>query len=241
MAVASPPAETSQKDKGGGGFQVNWTAVLFMLPAALLLLAFLIFPAIFTVGLSFDRGRGGRVQRVRRPAQLRQPVHERSELPAHRLPTFGRALEQRAVDGLLHVPVRLPGAPHRRHGDPRPVRSRDQGDRLPADGHRGHRDRRHLELRLLPELEHRTHERHPRHLRDRSGGIPRESRHGQLGAHRGRRVGLGRVRHGDPLGRDQGHLDRGARGRPRGRRNRDATSSSGSSSRWSAFRSRSSP
>jgi len=30
-----------------------------MLPAALLLLVFLIFPAIFTFGLSFDRGRGG--------------------------------------------------------------------------------------------------------------------------------------------------------------------------------------
>jgi len=59
MAVASPPAGKAQAGSGGGGFQVNWTAVLFMLPAVLLLLVFLIFPAVYTVGLSFDRGRGG--------------------------------------------------------------------------------------------------------------------------------------------------------------------------------------
>jgi alpha-glucoside transport system permease protein len=60
MAVASPPASRDSQPKGReGGFQFNWTAVLFMLPAALLLLIFVVFPAIFTVGLSFDRGRGG--------------------------------------------------------------------------------------------------------------------------------------------------------------------------------------
>jgi alpha-glucoside transport system permease protein len=60
MAVASPPASReSQPKRREGGFQVNWTAVLFLAPAGLLLLVFLIFPAIFTVGLSFDRGRGG--------------------------------------------------------------------------------------------------------------------------------------------------------------------------------------
>ena len=60
MAVASPPASRDpQPQRREGGFQLNWTAVLFMLPAALLLLVFLVFPAIFTVGLSFDRGRGG--------------------------------------------------------------------------------------------------------------------------------------------------------------------------------------
>ncbi len=60
MAVASPPASRGSQPKSrGDGFQLNWTALLFMLPAALLLLVFLIFPAIFTFGLSFDRGRGG--------------------------------------------------------------------------------------------------------------------------------------------------------------------------------------
>jgi len=60
MAVASPPASRGSQPKSrGDGFQINWTALLFMLPAALLLLVFLIFPAIFTFGLSFDRGRGG--------------------------------------------------------------------------------------------------------------------------------------------------------------------------------------
>jgi len=59
MAVASPPAGKAQAGSGGGGFQVNWTAVLFMLPAVLLLLAFLIVPMLYTFGLAFDRGRGG--------------------------------------------------------------------------------------------------------------------------------------------------------------------------------------
>ena len=61
MAVANPPAETTEvasaKKPGGGGF--SWAALFFMGPAALLLLVFLVFPAVYTVALSFDRGRGG--------------------------------------------------------------------------------------------------------------------------------------------------------------------------------------
>jgi alpha-glucoside transport system permease protein len=59
MAVASRPVSRDPQPKRRDGFQVNWTAILFMAPAALLLLVFLVFPAVFTVGLSFDRGRGG--------------------------------------------------------------------------------------------------------------------------------------------------------------------------------------
>ena len=59
MAVASPPASKTPSTSGGGGFQINWTAVLFMLPAVLLLLAFLVFPAVYTFFLSLDRGRNG--------------------------------------------------------------------------------------------------------------------------------------------------------------------------------------
>ena len=60
MAVASRPASRDPQPKQrGDGFHINWTAILFMLPAALLLLVFLVFPAIFTFGLSFDRGRNG--------------------------------------------------------------------------------------------------------------------------------------------------------------------------------------
>lgn len=58
MAVASPPASEAPSSRGGG-FQINWTAVLFMLPATLLLLAFLVFPAVYTFLLSLDRGRNG--------------------------------------------------------------------------------------------------------------------------------------------------------------------------------------
>jgi alpha-glucoside transport system permease protein len=60
MAVASPPAETTEAastKKPGGGF--SWAALFFMGPAALLLLVFLVFPAFYTVALSFDRARGG--------------------------------------------------------------------------------------------------------------------------------------------------------------------------------------
>ncbi len=59
MAVAAR-AEGSQRPaarnpRGG----INWTALAFMAPAALLLLIFLVFPALYTLGLSFNRGRGG--------------------------------------------------------------------------------------------------------------------------------------------------------------------------------------
>src|SRR5687768_17875404 len=59
MAVASRPASRDPQPRRRDGFQINWTAILFLAPAALLLLVFLVFPALFTVGLSFDRGRGG--------------------------------------------------------------------------------------------------------------------------------------------------------------------------------------
>lgn len=51
--VSAPPAERNP----GGGF--NWVALAFMAPAALLLLIFLVFPAVYTLALSFNRGRGG--------------------------------------------------------------------------------------------------------------------------------------------------------------------------------------
>ena len=58
MAVANPPAPAPQKGKRGGeGF--NWAAPLFLGPALLLLAGFLVFPTIYTLFLSFNRGRGG--------------------------------------------------------------------------------------------------------------------------------------------------------------------------------------
>lgn len=60
MAVANPPAETSEATapkKPRAGF--GWAALFFMGPASLLLLVFLVFPAVYTVALSFNRGRGG--------------------------------------------------------------------------------------------------------------------------------------------------------------------------------------
>lgn len=61
MAVATRAGGSSQPAtrKPGGGF--NWTALAFMAPAALLLLIFLVFPALYTLALSFNRGRGGQI------------------------------------------------------------------------------------------------------------------------------------------------------------------------------------
>lgn len=61
MGVATPPgaaAPQSGKAEGaGGGF--SWAGALFMAPATFLLAVFLIFPAFYTLFLSFNRGRGG--------------------------------------------------------------------------------------------------------------------------------------------------------------------------------------
>ncbi|MGZ8475218.1 MAG: carbohydrate ABC transporter permease [Candidatus Limnocylindria bacterium] len=59
MAVATRAGGSPQPAtrNPGGGF--NWTALAFMAPAGLLLLAFLVFPALYTLALSFNRGRGG--------------------------------------------------------------------------------------------------------------------------------------------------------------------------------------
>ncbi len=60
MTAANPPATGSGTDdaqRPGGGFP--WAALIFLGPAGLLLLAFLLFPTIYTVVLSFNRGRGG--------------------------------------------------------------------------------------------------------------------------------------------------------------------------------------
>jgi alpha-glucoside transport system permease protein len=58
-AVSPPAAATAAGDSKqlGGGFP--WAAVAFLGPAALLLVAFLLYPIIYTFFLSFNRGRGG--------------------------------------------------------------------------------------------------------------------------------------------------------------------------------------
>jgi alpha-glucoside transport system permease protein len=61
MAVGNPPAgavaaSTPGKAPGGG---FSWAALLFLGPAGLLLVAFLIYPTVYTFLLSFNRGRAG--------------------------------------------------------------------------------------------------------------------------------------------------------------------------------------
>jgi alpha-glucoside transport system permease protein len=60
MTVATPPAgapPASSTSHVGGGF--SWAALLFLGPAALLLIVFLVYPTIYTLFLSFNRGRAG--------------------------------------------------------------------------------------------------------------------------------------------------------------------------------------
>jgi alpha-glucoside transport system permease protein len=61
MTTASPPADapaaTSGTSRPGRG--IGWAALLFLGPAALFLLAFLVYPTIYTLFLSFNRGRAG--------------------------------------------------------------------------------------------------------------------------------------------------------------------------------------
>ena len=61
MAVGTPPAgtvatSTSAKTPGSG---FSWAALLFLGPAGLLLIAFLVYPTVYTFLLSFNRGRAG--------------------------------------------------------------------------------------------------------------------------------------------------------------------------------------
>ena len=61
MTVVTPPADapptSSSTSQVGGGF--SWAALLFLGPAALLLIVFLVYPTIYTLFLSFNRGRAG--------------------------------------------------------------------------------------------------------------------------------------------------------------------------------------
>jgi alpha-glucoside transport system permease protein len=58
MTAATPSAPTRSSGKVlGGGF--SWAALLFLSPAAVLLSVFILFPTVYTLLLSFNRGRGG--------------------------------------------------------------------------------------------------------------------------------------------------------------------------------------
>ena len=59
MAVATRASGSPQPAERNPRNGFNWTALAFMAPAGLLLLIFLVFPALYTLGLSFNRGRGG--------------------------------------------------------------------------------------------------------------------------------------------------------------------------------------
>ena len=61
MTAATSPATSTEGGRAsrssGRGF--SWAALLFLGPGALLLIVFLVYPAVYTLLLSFNRGRGG--------------------------------------------------------------------------------------------------------------------------------------------------------------------------------------
>lgn len=61
MTAGTPPmtpaTATGPSDKRGGGF--SWAALFFLGPAGLLLIVFLAYPTLYTLALSFNRGRNG--------------------------------------------------------------------------------------------------------------------------------------------------------------------------------------
>lgn len=61
MAAAGQPmaAPASAGVKGTRGGRFSWAALLFLGPAALFLTVFLVYPTIYTLALSFNRGRAG--------------------------------------------------------------------------------------------------------------------------------------------------------------------------------------
>jgi len=59
MTAADPPAMPAKPRTPRFGDGFPWAAVVFLSPAVLLLVAFLAFPAVYTILLSFNRGRGG--------------------------------------------------------------------------------------------------------------------------------------------------------------------------------------
>ncbi len=60
MTAANPPVAATKADGGKRpGDSFPWAALIFLGPAGLLLAVFLFFPTVYTVILSFNRGRGG--------------------------------------------------------------------------------------------------------------------------------------------------------------------------------------
>jgi alpha-glucoside transport system permease protein len=56
-ATRTESVSVAKTNRGGGGF--SWAVLLFLGPAALFLIVFLVYPTIYTFFLSFNRGRGG--------------------------------------------------------------------------------------------------------------------------------------------------------------------------------------
>ena len=54
------PALTKRRGRGVAADSTNWRgAIIFLAPASVLLLVFLVYPTIYSIALSFNRGRRG--------------------------------------------------------------------------------------------------------------------------------------------------------------------------------------
>ena len=125
-------------DEGGW----SWTASLFLAPAILLLAVFLLYPTISTIILSFENGIDNYVRLFTRDPNF---------LNLRSFPPSGAFWNNILWVVFYTAGCVLFGLVIARHGSAGALRGAGQGDRLPAPGHRRHRPRRHLALRLLPE------------------------------------------------------------------------------------------
>ena len=90
----APPASSSTSHVGGGGF--SWAALVFLGPAALLLIVFLVYPTIYTLFLSFNRGRAGELRKLVEPDRHSRLPYFRACLVS-RARAFQRRFSSRAT------------------------------------------------------------------------------------------------------------------------------------------------
>ena len=148
MTAASPAAPApAAKPRGGGGFP--FAALLFLGPAALLLIVFLIYPTVYTFFLSFNRGRAGEFSNWVGVDNWIRLFTQDPDFLRLGIPPSG-ALWNNVLWIVFYVSlVVLFGLVIAVMATRVRYESADQGHRLPATGDRGDLARHHLALRLF--------------------------------------------------------------------------------------------
>ena len=223
------------------GRRYDGTALLFLGPTAILMAIFLIYPTIYTIALSFNRGRRGEFNEwVGLTHYIGLLTRQELPRPEH-VPAVGGAIWNNVLWAIFYTSVviflglivAVLASRVRYESIIKAVVFLPMAIAATA-------------LAIIwnfvyaPDAEYRPAQRDPRPLhraRDLVAGQPVTR---QCGAHHRGHLGVGRLRDGHPVGGAQEHPERGPRGGADRRRERAADLLPGSSCRWSACRSRSS-